>query len=497
MDIDGKAWLKLISGSDIWGREDQLTDEFCARTGYAFARMLARRLETTPDRLVIAVGRDDRESSRRIQAALIRGVTAADSDVLDGGACAAPALFMAVGRRAAPSEEGYAGESESPAAVDGAIMVTVDAGRPAVRFLTVQGGFREADLAELLGLAAQSEVPERLVTRLDPMEKYREFLRGRAAQLLEDDALKPLLGLVIVVDTATAGGAFLADLLENLGADLDRLAPGDARTMTEAILGYGADMGVRLDPDCSRAYVFDHSGRDLHGNRMIALLAAMLLETQPGATIVTDSVTSTGLSAFIAEWDGVHYRFKRGYRNVIDEASRLNDEGIDCPLAIETTGHAAFRENRFLDDGIYLTLRIGCEALNRKREGQTLFSLIDDLEEPVETFQTSLDLLDRDDPSAACQEAAEIILSYTLENPEWQPAPDSREGVRITFNLDGGVNNAWLQLRASMHSPTLQIDIGSNVPGGVRRILEQLYRLLGDAQIMDVTPVRQALDRMQ
>ncbi len=487
MGIDSKSWLKLISGSDIWGREDQLTDEFCARTGYAFACMLARRMETAPDRLTIAVGRDDRESSRRIQAALIRGVTAADSDVLDGGACAAPALFMTVARR----------NESTGGAADGAMMVTVDSGLPAIRFLTVQGGLREADLEQLVRMAAETEVPERLVTRIRPMDGYRDFLRGRAARLLEDDALKPLLGLVAIVDTGTAGGTFLADLLEDLGADLDRLASSDAQRMAQAILDYGADMGVRLDPDCSRAYVFDHRGRDLHGNRMIALLSAMLLEKQPGATIVTDSVTSTGLSAFIAEWGGVHYRFKRGYRNVIDEAIRLNDEGIDCPLAIETTGHAAFRENGFLDDGIYLALRLGCEVLDRKREGQTLFSLIDDLEEPVETFRTSLGLLDRDDPAAACQEAAEIILSYTLENPDWQPAPDSREGVRITYNLDGGVNNAWLQLRASMHSPTLQVEIGSNVPGGARRILEQLRGLLGDVESLDVTPVQQALDRMR
>ncbi|MEZ4627860.1 MAG: hypothetical protein R2912_07175 [Eubacteriales bacterium] len=45
----------------------------------------------------------------------------------------------------------------------------------------------------------------------------------------------------------------------------------------------------------------------------------MLLEEHPGTTIVTDSITSSGLAAFIAEKGGVHHRFKRGYKNVIDE----------------------------------------------------------------------------------------------------------------------------------------------------------------------------------
>ena len=38
-----------------------------------------------------------------------------------------------------------------------------------------------------------------------------------------------------------------------------------------------------------------------------------------------------------------NYRFKRGHRNVIAEAMRLSEEDIDCPLAIETSGHAALR----------------------------------------------------------------------------------------------------------------------------------------------------------
>ena len=64
MDIDSTRWLKLRSGPDIRCREEQLTDTICERIGYAFANMLAERLKTTPDKLVIAVGRDARASDR-------------------------------------------------------------------------------------------------------------------------------------------------------------------------------------------------------------------------------------------------------------------------------------------------------------------------------------------------------------------------------------------------------------------------------------------------
>lgn len=36
----------------------------------------------------------------------------------------------------------------------------------------------------------------------------------------------------------------------------------------------------------------------------------------------------------------------------------LNEHGIDSQLAIETSGHAAYKENYFLDDGAYLATKI-------------------------------------------------------------------------------------------------------------------------------------------
>ena len=481
METDSTRWLKLRSGSDIRSREDTLTDDICERIGYAFACMLAERLKATPDKLAIAVGRDARPSGRRIKAALVRGITAADSDVIDSGACATPALFSQVVRPSA----------EHPA--HGAVMVTggdLPLTQNGFKFLTVHGGLNEADVALMLRMAAACEVPERLVARADLMEGYRAFLLKDAARLLKDDALKPLLGLYVAIDDSSLGGRFFAALMEDLGADIERV-PDDK--MPVEVPRYGADLGISFDEDSVRAWIYDARGRSIDGNRLIALIAAMLLDQQPGLTFVTDSVTSTGLSAFIAEWGGVHYRFKRGYRNVINEAIRLNDEGIDCPIAIETTGHAAFRDNAFLDDGIYLALRIACRALDCKREGKTVFDPLSDLSEPVEAVALRLGILDEEDPASSSQELVEIILSHTLEDPEWQMAPDSREGVRITFNLDGGVNNAWFQLRMSVHDPIMALAAESDVPGGVNRVLGELYSLIRDTALLDLTPLKNAI----
>ena len=500
MDTDSTRWLKLRSGSEIRGPEQQLTDARMEKLGYAFATWLADRMETTPDALKLAVGRDMRPSGAHIKAALTRGITAADSDVLDCGQCSAPALFM----RTLPG---------GPDRADGAVMVTATPSAPGLnglKFMTGQGGLLGSDVEAILSLAAQTEVPERLVVRLDATARYYENLRLVAARYLEDDALKPLLGMRVIVDARSGVGADYARFLEALGVEIegsllaeageapivpDPEDPAALAAVAAAVAEYRADLGVLFTADGDRAVFVDESGRTITQNRLIALVAAVLLDSHPGLTLVTDSVTSSGVSAFIAEWGGIHYRFKRGYRNVIDEAVRLNSEGIDCPIAIETSGHAAFRDNGFLDDGQYLATRLICEALNRKREGQRLSALIDDLQEPVESAEIRLPILEFEDwqPEEEVQEIVEIILSHTLTHPEWQLAADNREGARITFNLDGGVNNAWFQLRMSVHDPVMVLNAESALPGGVKRILAALYELIRGTRLVDLEPLRQAL----
>ena len=108
-------YRRLKSGADIRGRaieaEGQpapLTPQGAERIGYAFALMLAARQKTTPDKLLIAVGHDARQSGPALYQAFIHGLTDADCDVLDCGLCTTPVMFW-------PAKQGGA---------DGAAMVT-------------------------------------------------------------------------------------------------------------------------------------------------------------------------------------------------------------------------------------------------------------------------------------------------------------------------------------------------------------------------------------
>ena len=63
-------------------------------------------------------------------------------------------------------------------------------------------------------------------------------------------------------------------------------------------------------------------------------------------------------------------RYKRGYKNVINKGIELNDAGERCELMMETSGHGALKENRFLDDGAFMAVKIIIEAARRHWQGR-------------------------------------------------------------------------------------------------------------------------------
>ena len=210
MSSNLNEWLKLRSGSDIRANADQLTDEFAEKIGYVFAQWLARRYGTTSDKIKIAVGHDSRCSGPRLKEALIQGMKAADSDVLDCGLCTTPAMFMVC--------------VEESTRANGSIMITAShhpAQKNGFKFITRDGGLTAPDVQQLIVAAAQVEIPDPLVKEIDFLSIYSEGLKTMIHDRLNDDSVKPLLGLHVVVDAGNGAGGFYAALLEDLGAEVE------------------------------------------------------------------------------------------------------------------------------------------------------------------------------------------------------------------------------------------------------------------------------------
>ena len=247
-------------------------------------------------------------------------------------------------------------------------------------------------------------------------------------------------------------------------------------SIQQAVLENKADLGIIFDTDVDRAAVVDSSGQEINRNKLIALAAAIVLENDPGATIVTDSVTSVGLKDFIEDkLGGVHHRFKRGYKNVINEAKRLESEGESAPLAIETSGHAAFKENYFLDDGAYLVAKVLIKMANlNAEENSKIGDLIADLAEAEikEEYRMTIQL---DDFKDYGQQILENLKEFVANVDGWEIAPKNYQGVRVNCGA-----NDWFLLRMSLHDPVLVLNVECDQEESLSQILKKLKGFLNN-----------------
>ncbi|MBQ3938695.1 MAG: phosphomannomutase/phosphoglucomutase [Clostridia bacterium] len=482
--------IRGVAMEGIAGQSVNLTEQACRDIGRGFAVWLRERLGK--DALRVAIGRDSRLSGPALTALLGEALAAEGVAATDMGMASTPAMFMTTVAESFP--------------FDASVMVTASHlpfNRNGFKFFTRDGGLEKQDIKAILALAASDRhtgLPAASVSTGCFMPEYAGILcrKVREATGLE----RPLEGLRIVVDAGNgAGGFYAAEVLEPLGADTtgSRYLEPDGRfpnhvpnpedkaamaAIREAVLQNKADLGVIFDTDVDRAGAVLPDGSELNRNRLIAMMAAILLREHPGTTIVTDSITSTGLAAFIAERGGVHRRFKRGYRNVINESIRLNAEGHDSQLAMETSGHGAMKENYFLDDGAYLITRLLIELSKGRREGYSLESLIADLREPAESREFRMNLLPED--FRACGNAIiERLQAFACVQPGWTLAPDNFEGVRV--NLDADHGNGWFLLRMSLHDPLMPLNVESDSAGGVKVIARALYPFLAQFDGLDTS----------
>lgn len=489
-------YKKLQNGSDIRGvalegiegQNVNLTEDVCLNIGRGFALWLIKKTGKTD--LRVAVGRDSRLSGEKLCNWICSAMVESGIKVTDFGMASTPAMFMST------VTDGYN--------FDGSVMITASHlpfNRNGFKFFTANGGLEKEDIKQILAFAESDEVTGLNVGSLakgEFMNTYSKILADKIRSATGED--KPLDGFKIVVDAGNGAGGFYVDkVLKPLGADTTGsryLEPDGSfpnhipnpenkeamESITEAVRENNADLGIIFDTDVDRAGAVLSDGSELNRNRIIAMLSAILLREYPGTTIVTDSITSTGLADFIKEKGGIHHRFKRGYRNVINESIRLNGLGQDSQLAIETSGHGALKENYFLDDGAYLVTKLLIELARGRKEGYTLESLIETLAEPAESVEFRMNIL-LEDFKTYGQKVIDELNLYAMKNDGWSLAENNYEGVRVNLDKDHG--NGWFLLRLSLHDPLLPLNIESNDKGGAKKIATELAEFIKNYDKLD------------
>ncbi|KAL7546315.1 hypothetical protein ACHAWF_009645 [Thalassiosira exigua] len=416
-----------------------------------------------------------------------------------------------------------------------------------IKFFSKEGGLTKADVDELIDLArdearqwydlgilppSSGKAGVLCSELVDFMPYYKETLKRAILEEVGDarsSAAEPLSGLKVVVNPGNGSGCFFVDLLRDLGADVSGsmyLAPDgtfpetfgvpnpENREMVEettrACERAGADVGVMFDTDADRAgfvlprvVASDGTRRDyepLNRNRLIALLSASLAASSPGCTVVTDSTTSEGLTTFLEGTLGLrHYRYLRGYANVIGKAKELTERGeANAEMAIETSGHCAMRENGYVDDGTYVAVKVvgllartAAAAAKGDDGGGSLLDLISDLDElPFEEeFRLSASDGSLDTATSIFDDAARTLREMSHGSAAWTFDEDNREGVR--FRLSSG---GFFMMRQSLHDPVISVQVES-VSGEEARekVLKPLLGLLATYDSLDYGALEKAV----
>ncbi|HKM29022.1 MAG TPA: hypothetical protein VJY37_05005, partial [Anaerovoracaceae bacterium] len=491
-------YTELQNGSDIRGialdgvpgEIPNLGKEKVHRLTKGFLLWLSTKTRRDFNELTISVGSDSRVTGPEFRDTIAKTLSTYGVHVLDAGLASTPAMFMSTIFK----------EYDC----DGAIMVTASHlpyNRNGFKYFDKNGGLNKSDIIEIIKYAEsegamESMIPSGItkvgkIEESDLMSTYSKHLRDLIIKGVDNtaDKSKPLAGLHIVVDAGNGGGGFFAtNVLEPLGADIsgsqflepDGMFPNhqpnpenkDAmKSICKAVTKHNADLGLIFDTDVDRSAAVDKNGNEISRNGIVALAAALIADKYPGTTVVTDSITSDELTVFLEKNLGLkHLRFKRGYRNVINKSLELNESKIDSQLAIETSGHAAYKENYFLDDGAYLATKIVIAAANLASQGKSIDSLIANLAEPLEAMEVRIPI---EEPNY--KEYGDRVLK-NLE--EWAVANADKlgctivepnyEGIRLAFDNDKV--KGWCLLRKSLHDPILPLNIEANTVGGCKVI---------------------------
>ncbi len=498
--------LHLKSGTDVRGvavatekyPEIQLTDEAVRAISGSFIDFLCTKTEKKANDLTVSVGHDSRISADRIKTAVIDEIKNMGVNVFYCSYCSTPAMFMTTVTRKC----------------DGAIQITASHhpyDRNGLKFFTREGGLSGEELKDIL-VCAEAETPRNYtcdgnVTEIDYISEYSKILRDMIKEEVgAKDYEKPLKNFRIAVDAGNGVGGFYAtQVLEPLGADvsasqfleIDGMFPNHIPNpenkvamdfIRKATVENGCDLGVIFDTDVDRASCVDSKGNEINRNSIVALAAVIALENNKGGTVVTDSVTSDGLREFIEDTlGGKHIRFKRGYKNVIDEAVRRTNEGENVPLAIETSGHAAFKENYYLDDGAYLITKIIIKAAVMSNLNKNIWDSISLLKKPLEEKELRFNILSENFKEVGTS-LIERIKEVAEEREDMFLAPDNYEGVRVSFNDEK--RKGWFLLRLSVHDPVMPFNTESDVEGGTAEIIKTFAELVKDIDNVDFSSLK-------
>ncbi len=341
----------LRFGTDgIRGRAyDDLLPDDVVRLAQAAAEVLA---PAGP----VVIGRDTRDSSPEFAAALAAGFSAVGVPAIDMGVAPTPAVAWAAGRAHTPGA--MVSASHNPW-YDNGVKLFGPEGRKLDDEVqaALESTLTDTDRRTVPTLGS----PQRTSDGSDLLQEYREAA-ANTAEFHGGD-------LRVVADAAHGcATATLPDPLSAHGVDVTVInAEPDGRninhrcgsthpeTISRAVKGRGADLGLTFDGDADRVLAVDHTGELVDGDQIIAICTVdrHLRGRLPGNTVVVTVMTNLGFHRAMDQ-RGVHVvTTPVGDRHVWSALQ----EG-EWALGGEQSGHVIFPALAKTGDGLITALQL-------------------------------------------------------------------------------------------------------------------------------------------
>jgi phosphomannomutase len=209
----------------------------------------------------------------------------------------------------------------------------------------------------------------------------------RCLSLVDPSAMLPLR---VVIDAANGmGGYMLTPLLDRLPIHVERcnfepdgsfphyepnpLLPENREFIVNRVRETGADLGIAFDGDGDRCFFIDDTGEFVPGDFITALMAELMLQREPGATIIYDVRASHAVPELVERMGGRAVPSRVGHAFI---KHRIRQES--AIFAGEVSGHYYFRDFYGVDTGVVPALVV-LELISRA--GGKLSALLAALQE--------------------------------------------------------------------------------------------------------------------
>ena len=238
----------------------------------------------------------------------------------------------------------------------------------------------------------------------------------------------------------------------------DPTIPENLVELRKTVVENGCDMGIAFDGDGDRIGAVDEAGGIVWGDQLLAIYAADVLKTHPGATIIADVKASQTLYDEIARLGGKPLMWKTGHSLL---KAKMAETG--SPLAGEMSGHIFFADRYYgFDDAPYCGIRLmGLVS----RSSEPLSALRNRLPAVVNTPEVRFQV-DETRKFAVVDEILARMKQESSGNSDIQV--NDIDGVRIK------TSDGWWLLRASNTQDVLVARAESQSDAGLERLKAQL-----------------------